>query len=185
MRSIVIGSALLFLSIAPACAQVTTAPQVGGTGGGAFDDSCRPGDVMIGYNVTSGKAMNTFAAVCQAQNNGVMVGKNYGLRTWGKDSSVGLGGHYHGFDTPRCPAGSAVSELNVFVNKFQELDSVAATCSPLRAGGTASLQRTSTDGGVAGRSGTSTCPKGMVAVGVSGRSGALVDSLGLKCSQTH
>ena len=184
VRSIGLGSAMLMMSFLGASAQVINAPQVGGPGGGPLDDACRSGDVMIGYNVISGKAMNTFAAVCQAQNNGVLVGKNYGLRTWGKDNGVGLGGTYHEFATPRCPAGSAVSEMNVWVNKVNELDSVAATCSPLRpnTGGVSSLQRTTTNGGEAARQGSSGCPKGTIAVGITGHSGALVDGLGLKCS---
>jgi hypothetical protein len=37
-------------------------------------------------------------------------------------------------------------------------------------------------GGKATGSGASNCPNGMIAVGVTGRYGALVDSVGLKCS---
>lgn len=175
VRSIFFGSALMVASCFGADAQV-----VGGPGGGPFDDACRPDDVMVGYNVLSGKAMNQFAAVCQAQNNGVLVGKNYGLRTWGKNFE----NDYKFFDTPRCPAGAAISALNVFVNKFNELDSVSATCSPLRrnTGRTSFFPKTSASGGQAVRNGPSTCPQGTIAVGVTGRSGALVDSVGLRCA---
>jgi hypothetical protein len=180
MRSIGLGAVILILSAFGACAQVINAPVVGGPGGGPFDDACKPGDVMVGFNVTDGKAMDQFAAVCQAQNNGVLVGKNYGLRTWGKeDESIPHLGYW-----PRCPAGSAITEMQVWVNKFQELDSVAATCSPLRpnSGQVSSLPRTVPMGGKAARNGVSACPNGMIAVGVTGRSGALVDSIGLKCA---
>ena len=180
MRSILFGSALLILSCFAADAQVINVPQVGGPGGGPFDDPCKPTDVLIGFNVSNGKAMDLFAAVCQAQTNGVPVGANYGLHTWGKeDSDIP-----HLFLKPRCPAGSAITQLQVWVNTFQELDSVAATCAPLRpnSGGLSSLQRTLPMGGKAVRDGVSACPPGMFAVGVTGRSGALVDSVGLKCS---
>ena len=182
MRSIRLAWAIWMLSGFAAAAQVTNAAQVGGQGGGPFDDACRSGDVMIGYNVISGKAMNTFAAVCQAQNNGVLVGKNYGLRTWGKADYNG--GPFFGADNPRCPAGSAIFAMEIWVNKFNELDSVKATCLPLRPNtvGVSFLNRSAPSGGQAVRSGESNCPPGTLAVGVTGRSGALVDAVGLACS---
>ena len=182
MRSVCLVLAILVWSGFGAHAQVSNAPQVGGTGGGPFDDGCHSGDVLVGYNVITGKAMNRFAAVCQAQNNGVLTGSNYGLRTWGQADYNG--GPFFGNETPRCPAGSAIFAMEVWVNKFNELDSVKATCLPLRpnTGAASFLQRTSTSGGQATRSGESNCPPGTLAIGVTGRSGALVDSLGLKCS---
>ncbi len=180
MRSLVLAAALLIFSVVSAYAQVINAPQVGGTGGGPFDDACKPGDVLVGFNVSNGKAMNLFAAVCRAQNKGVLVGNDYGLRTWGHEDEdvIHLGLH------PRCQADSAITAMQVWVNKFQELDSIAATCTPLRFNsfGAPPLQRTSPMGGQAIRNGVSPCPKGTFAVGVTGRSGALVDSIGLKCS---
>jgi hypothetical protein len=162
---------------------ITIASVVGGPGGGPFDDNCNSSDVLIGYNITSGKSVNQFAAVCQATKNGMLVGANYGLRTWGEGDQSG--GNKKSF-IARCPTGSAVSALQLFVNKFNELDSVSGTCLPLKAntGGASYLQRTTTDGGQdqPSRNGVSSCPNGLIAVGVLGRSGALVDSLGIKCA---
>lgn len=182
MRSIFLGSAILIVSVFAASAQVINAPVVGGPGGGAFDDPCRPdGSVLVGYNVTSGKAMNQFAAVCQTQNNGVLRGAVYGLRTWGKADNNGAD---HIVVAPRCPLGMAIRAMQIWVNKFKEIDSVEATCFELlpNTAGTASLQRTRTNGGQASSNAESGCPPGTIAVGITGRSGALVDALGLKCS---
>lgn len=182
MRSICLGLAILIGSVFGANAQIIGAAQIGGEGGGAFDDPCQPDDVMIGFNWNSGKSLITFAAVCQAQNNGVLAGPVHGLRTWGKDRPPS-GNDFHGTGAERCPTGSAIYEMEVFVNKFNEIDRVQAICLPLlpNTGSAASL-RTSTQGGEAVRDGVSSCSPNMLAVGIAGRSGALVDKLGLKFS---
>lgn len=184
MRSICFGAAILIMSGLGASAEITTAMQVGGQGGGPFEDICNGNDVMIGYNVITGKSINTFAAVCQAQNHGVLVGANYGLRTWGKNDNPGVGAPHHVMFTNRCPGGSAISQMHIWVNKFNELDSVSATCSPLLPNtvGATTINQTLTNGGEGFLNDLSTCPQGTVAVGVTGRSGALVDALGLQCS---
>ena len=184
MRSIFIGAALLITSAFGADAQVTVATQVGGQGGGPFEDVCNHGDVMIGYNLVIGKSINTVAAVCQAQTHGVLVGANYGLRTWGKNDNPGLGAPPHVLVTPRCPGGTAISEMHIWINKFNELDSVSATCTPLLPNTVrgAVIHQTGTNGGEGFDNGLSTCPQGTIAVGITGRSGALVDALGLQCS---
>jgi hypothetical protein len=66
---------------------------VSGPGGGPFEDPCRGTDVLIGFNFTASKAMNTIAGVCQAQNNGVLGGAVYGLNTHGElPDGILLGG---------------------------------------------------------------------------------------------
>ena len=187
MRSICLCLAILIGSVVTAYAQIINTPAVGGQGGGPLDDPCHPGDVMVGYNIQPGKALNTFAAVCQAQKNGVLIGANYGLHTWGRDPEGTGGGPFPPFteiDTPRCPAGQAIFGLTIWVNKFNEVDSVAATCVPLlpNSGTASQIPRSRTNGGQAVTEGAIGCGLGGIAVGITGRSGALIDSLGLKCS---
>jgi hypothetical protein len=184
MRRIFLWTALLIMSVSSACAQIVNAPQVGGTGGGGFDDVCRSGSVMVGYNMIIGKSVITFAAVCQAQTNGVLVGANYGGRTFGRNDGPGVGGTPHVMVTPRCPGGTAISGMHIWVNKFNELDSVSGTCTPLLSNTVkgATIQQTGTQGGEGYSNDSSNCPAGMIAVGITIRSGALVDALGLKCS---
>jgi hypothetical protein len=180
MRSICLGLAILLGSVLGASADDT--PEVGGPGGSHFDDACHGTDVMIGFNITENKALNTIAAVCQPQNNGVLVGANYGLRTWGtlpEPTAV-----FTGSESYRCPAGQAMFGFTIWVNKLNELDSVAATCVPLSPdGGTgAQLPRSVTVGGVSVSESAIGCGLGGIAVGITGRSSGVMNSLGLKCN---
>jgi hypothetical protein len=176
MRSISLGLVILMGSVFGAYAQVSNTPHVGGPGGAPFADDCKGDDVLIGYNVTQDKAMNTIAAVCQPQINGTLVDVNYGLTTRGTQPTAGGGPVY-----PRCPGGQAIFGLTIYVNKFDEIDSVSAVCVPLlpHTGASAQLGRTMDRGGDV-RNEAIGCGNG-VAIGLAGRSGQLIDSLGLKC----
>jgi hypothetical protein len=189
MRSICLGLAILVSSAFGAYAQVTNTSTVGGQGGSPFDDPCHGTDVLIGFNFTDGDALNTVAAVCQAQNNGVLVGANYGLATRG----TGPDDTSHAFparfgpapETPRCPSGSAVISVDVWVNKFNEIDSVEGHCAqmtPADPGARFTLSQSQSQGRAVGNAIPVQCPDSMMAVGITGRSGDLMDSLGLKCS---
>lgn len=159
---------------------------VSGPGGGPFDDACHPGDVLVGFNYISGSAMNRLAGVCQAQKNGVLVGANYGLNTQGEDPGNGtlLGGaEFHAQAFPRCPPGQAINEMRVWLDRFGKVNKVAASCTPLLAdphvqpvylgefGG----------GGEPVSSEPITCGPVDIAIGMIGRSGSLIDGVGLKC----
>ena len=65
--SLFIGLAILVGSAFGARAQTTNTPQVGSTGGAAFDDRCNGTDLMIGYNISENKALSSLQAVCQAR----------------------------------------------------------------------------------------------------------------------
>ena len=123
--------AFLFGGVFSAFAQtdVHSSKVVTGPGGVPFVDACHPGDVLIGFNFNAGKAMNTFAGVCQAQDNGVLIGANYGLFTRG---SIPDDGHFHTGDAMRCPAGEAIRSMRVWLDKHDEVNSVSATCEQLR-----------------------------------------------------
>jgi hypothetical protein len=182
MRSItlILGLFILLGSVFGASAQGTPTPEVGGTGGAPFADPCHGSDVMIGFNITGGKAMNTFAAVCQAQDNGVLVGANYGLNTWGKLP----GEQFPAEGDQRCPAGQAIYGMTIYVNKQNELDSLGATCVSLlpNGGPQSELLHLPSLGGVSVSNSAIGCGSG-VAVGITGRSSDLMNSLGLECSQ--
>ena len=186
MRSIYLGVAMLMGCVFGAHAQVVDAPVVGGPGGGPYDDPCHTGDVLVGLNYTSGKGMDTIAGVCQSQRDGELVGQVYSLGTHGQvhNPAAGATGPFGDEGKPRCPPGAAVYEMQVWVNKFNEVDSVEAVCFPLKPTPTSPrsfLQRTDTSG-VATSASPSNCPLTSLAVGIVGRSGAEVDSVGLKCS---
>lgn len=152
---------------------------IGGPGGAVFADYCRLNDLMIGFNYTAGKALNTFAAVCQSQKNGVLTGTAYGGRTWGAAAENGVEGDV------RCPGGQAVRGLSVFLDNNQDIHHLRTTCGPLlpNTGQSVYLPATRTVGGQAVPTSSSAgCPSGSIAVGVQGRYGALIDAIGLICS---
>ncbi len=178
MRSICLGATFLISSTFGAYAQVSNTPQVGGQGGGPFGDQCHgTTDVLIGYNITQDKSMNTIAGVCQAQNNGVLIGQNYGLATHGEQPTAGGGPLY-----PRCPPGQAIYGLTIWVNNLNDLDSVSATCVSLLPNTGPQTQLGRTHQGANVTESAIGCGSG-VAIGINGRSGALIDSLGLKCDE--
>jgi hypothetical protein len=89
--------------------------------------------VLIGFNYIAGKAMNTFAGVCQAQNNGVLTGVAYGLFTRGNiPQSGGIFPIFRAGDAIRCPSGQAIRSMRVWLDKHDEVNSVATTRDPPR-----------------------------------------------------
>jgi len=168
----------MHLCASPATAQTQTAysGQVGGPGGGAFDDPCRPGDVLVGVNVTTGKAINTVGPVCQSTSFGAV----YGLRTWGVDSGPGSGGAFGSEAALRCPSNTAVAKIHAYVDKYGILSSIALYCRAVSGGPTVEGGWFAASGKSA-TSGDAECPADFVAIGMTGGYGALVDRIGLKC----
>ena len=123
----------LLAFVTAASAQFTYSKQVGGPGGGAFEDTCHGGDLLVGFNYTAGKALNTTAPVCQAvDQQGRLTGNVYGLEHLG--SCCRSTSAYASAGAVRCPDGEAVEGLHVFVDKFGEVHHVRATCYPLAGG---------------------------------------------------
>jgi hypothetical protein len=187
MRSICLGVAILIGSVFGASAQDKT-PQAGAQDGVYFEDPCHGTDVLIGYNTTTGKALNTIAAVCQPQNNGVLTGTSYALKTHGKppDPQGGVLGPGFGVapDGERCqsPTGQAIYGMSVWLNKYNEPDVIGATCVWLQPNGAAQTQIGYTSGIATSVTQSAIgCGSG-VAVGITGRSTDLMISLGLICS---
>jgi hypothetical protein len=177
MRPICLGLAILMGSIFGAHAQESNTPKVGGQGGGTFADACRGSDVLVGFNITQDKAMNTIAAVCRAQEDGKLTGADYGLKTHGEQPTAG-----GGEQNVRCPHGQAIFGLTIWVNKFNEVDSVSATCVSLLPHSKEHAQLPRTRNGQDVTESAIGCGSG-VAIGLNGRSGALIDSIGLKCNE--
>ncbi len=132
MRSVYLGVAMLLSSVVGAWAQeVETRVIVSGPGGVPGDDICHGSDVLIGFNYTAGSTLNSIAGVCQAQNNGVLFGANYGLFTRGTPPNSGSPPfvHFNIGDTPRCPAAMAIGgEMHVALDKNGEVQHIDATC---------------------------------------------------------
>lgn len=157
--------------------------EVGGPGGAPFVDLCRDGDVLIGFNFTAGKDLNTIAAVCQpARRGGQVTGAIYGLNTWGTRPEVG--GFLKTSGTGRCPPGTAVQSIEVGVSRHNTLHGVVLHCRNMATGdwlaGDGTVGNLGT--GEAVRTETAPCGSGTIATGIVGGYGALVDRLGLICT---
>ena len=180
--------AILFCSVLSAFAQtdVHSSKVVTGPGGVPFVDACHPGDVLIGFNYIAGKAMNTFAGVCQAQNNGVLTGANYGLFTRGNIPSSGgfFDPVFHAGDAVRCPPGEAIKSMRVWLDKHAEVNSVAATCEQLRPDSHLQAVYLGQFGGAGGEAVSNepiSCGSDDIAIGIIGRASNLINGLGLDC----
>jgi hypothetical protein len=158
--------------------------SVEGPGGSPFADVCTSSDVLVGFDFVSGSAINTITAACQSQNNGVLIREIYTLNTWGQPldptGPFGIGA------SPCCPPRQVISEMTVLLDKNQEVQNVQATCTNLLPQD--KLQPTVIEAYSRGTAVTSkhiACSPGDVADGLIGRSGRLIDGLGIQCVTFH
>ena len=156
-------------------APVVGAPVVGGPGGAtAYTVDCPAGSVATGANARVGAFMDNFQLRCQT-----VTGAN---RTFGAVVPSNLVGGNGG--TPwvlACNAGSVMTGISGSYTSAIDPDivTIRAICSPIDGGAT---QVTTTAGGAPG-AGTfsSSCPLGLVMVGMQGAYGALVDRVQPRC----
>ena len=185
MRSICLGVAMLISSVVGAYAQTDAYKlSVEGPGGGAFADVCTSSDVLVGFDFASGDAINQVTAACQSQNNGVLIREIYTLNTWGQPLDpappFGTGGPL------RCPLRQVISEMTVSLDKNQEVQDIQATCTKLLPQD--NLQPTVIEAFSRGTAVTTkhiACSAGDVANGLIGRSGRLIDGVGIQCATFH
>lgn len=171
------ASLLISISLASGTnAQGVYTPELGGYGGAHFEDDCRTGDHLIGFNFTADKALNSIGPVCHPRNNEKWRGEPYGLRTWGKPPT---GHEFHLADTVRCKRDQFVTALHVWWDKYGIVHHVEIFCHNASRS-SESTATTYTLGGEPSHNGSSPCQKGLLAVGMVGRYGALIDRIGLK-----
>lgn len=178
VRLLTIAVAVSAGALAPAAAQTFRTNEVGGPGGAAFSDSCGAGDVLIGINWETGKALNRIGPVCSRPSQGHVVGSPYGLHTWGTASALGLGG------SAWCPSDMAIQSLKVDVDGYDNVRWFRISCRNMATGevmlnGSFSINFH----GVTARTDVAPCGSGTIATGVIGGHGALIDRLGLICSR--
>ena len=156
-------------------APVVGAPVVGGPGGAtAYTVDCPAGSVATGANARVGAFLDNFQLRCQT-----VTGAN---RTFGAVVPSNIVGGNGG--TPwvlACNAGSVMTGISGSYTSASDPDivTIRAICSPIDGGAT---QVTTTAGGAPG-AGTfsSSCPLGLVMVGMQGAYGALVDRVQPRC----
>jgi hypothetical protein len=176
------ASLVISVSLATtANAQIYT-PELGGKGGGHFEDNCKTGDYLIGLRFSAGKALNAITPVCIAQKNGKWIDKEYPLHTWGQ-RAVDWVGFYKltgATGDPRCKRNQFVTALHVWWDKFGIVHHIKVFCHNVSRNSEYTFT-TDNLGGEPSHDGSSPCPQSFFAVGMVGRYGALIDRIGLRC----
>ncbi len=183
------ASALTRAVIATACtafAFILSTPShardigaLGGAGGTEFRQNCRPGDVLTGFSIKSGKALDSFDALCWPLNP---------ERTgWSQTPGAGywlgkLGGSGGELESLSCGPNYALRHLHVYVDGFDIVNHIRVTCQALNSGDSYNVVPPKI-GGVAVKDARFSCGEGEWATGVYGRYGALIDQLGLQCEK--
>lgn len=173
---------LLGVSLATgARAEITYTNELGGKGGGHFEDSCNPGDFLVGFNWTAGKALNTVSPLCVVQKNGKWAGQPYRRRTWGQPAER-IGGVAAPFinGSHKCNPDQFVTALHVWWDKFGIVHHVEVFCHDVSRS-KKYVYQTDTQGGEPSHDGSAPCPTRQFGIGIHGGYGALIDRIGLKC----
>lgn len=170
----------------PALAAEGDTTIFGGPGGGGFLDRCQDGWVLKGLNYTSGKDLNSIGTVCAPLVNGHVQDTVKGQGTWGKPAEskqVGLFSIRPITSSVWCPSDMAVQGIWVALGAGV-VHTFSLKCRNLITYETSRVGPAQTDGGVAGNAEDRDCGGGAIAIGVIGRSGSMVDALGLHCLVT-
>lgn len=180
--AVMVAATLLGVSLATgARAEITYTNEFGGKGGGHFEDNCNPGDFLIGFNWTAGKALNTVSPLCVVQKKGKWAGQPYHRRTWGQPAE-NIGGLTTPFmnGTHQCNPDQFVTALHVWWDKFGIVHHVQVFCHNVSRTKKVVYQ-TDNQGGEPSHDGSAPCPTGQFGIGLHGGYGALIDRIGLKC----
>ncbi len=154
------------------------AGSYGGNGGGSFRSQCRPPDALIGINMRSGTALDAVVAICipLTPDRQEWAGQAYEpTQYWG-----GGGG---GYQKIACQPGDVVRRLRVSRGPWGDLTVVkhiAIECEDLATDYTYKVVPGQTGGTVKGTRWID-CGEGEIGLGIYGRSGALIDKIGLQC----
>lgn len=152
--------------------------QYGGSGGGNFRSKCRGSDALIGINMRSGSALDAVVAIC--------IPLTADRKEWGGgayEPTQYWGGGGGGYQKIACQPGDVVSQLRVSKGPWGDgtvVKHIRIECQDL---GSDYVYEVA-PGQIAGETnGTRwlTCPSNALGSGIYGRSGALVDKIGLAC----
>jgi hypothetical protein len=161
--------------------------DIGGTGGGSFRSQCRanqtgvivPGDVIIGFNMRSGAALDAIVPICISVNERGTEWKGEAY-----EPTPYIGGAGGGFQKIACQPGYAVRHLHVFAGPSANINIVKhirMTCQKLDSGLWYDVSPNQIGGTVTGDQRYS-CPAGEWGAGIYGKAGAFIDRLGFSCA---
>lgn len=171
-----LAAGLAFSTITPAAAD-DDAGAYGGFGGGDFRSPCRPRDGLAGIRFRAGTALDAVTAICVpiSSNREEWAGETYEpTQLWG-----GSGG---GRQKIMCQNGDVVRRMRVSIGPWGDILVVkylTIECEDLASDYTYKVQATKV--GTVTKSKWIGCEYNKIGTGLYGRSGNLVDRVGLQC----
>jgi hypothetical protein len=152
-------------------------PTVGGTGGGAFSDSCPVGYVGTGLNVRSGDWVDQVQLICRKLNLDGTLGATA--------TTPARGGSGGGPSSGSC-ANNQIMTAQVLGGGtwVREVGAQCSTATRLK-NATGGFDSTLSPLGMDGTVSTTACPAGYAITGLYGRAGSWVDQLGFKCKKLN
>jgi hypothetical protein len=176
----------LFFALTTVAHGASQTTQVGGSGGSPFRIVCAPNHVLIGFNMGTGSALDSIGPACvkiRADGTTVKLPINNPGATGG---SGGRHNQVYCMNGPdgREPTNTFLARMNVFVDRFEIVNHIEIQCRKLANSAPFATWFRPRDGigGQAQRSFTVECATGQIPNGIYGRSGALIDRLGLLCA---
>lgn len=164
----------LGLSIVASGALARDAGGLGGGGGGEYRSPCPANMAWFAYIGRAGSALDGIRALCTSvQPNKTTTG------TFETDYHGGGGGDRI---QRTCPANSVVTAMRVWMGNDRLVSKIDLTCTNLQDGST-SVQAGRTGGRPIEPSVLFSCNPDEVGVGIYGRSGAMIDNIGLICER--
>ena len=193
-RLICVPAALLFFVLSAQAQTDVILPPIGGDGGGQFVARCPQGQFLTGFELRTGDDVDAIRPICVTAYGPADVGP----LVPGKTSFGGNGG---GLRQLLCPKDAPIvtgmyvgsegiwagnrKPNTISVNNIHLWCGLAATTQTPSQFPSAVFdgpsEPQSSNGDIHYYAETQRCPAGLVAVGINGRSGALLDSVGLIC----
>jgi hypothetical protein len=150
---------------------------IGGKGGGYAEAPCPRGWLLAGFYYRSGKALDFIRGYCRKiEADGRLGADTYAGTMYGSPNGATERGTY------ACPDQMAIRSIRVWVDNHGLVRRLRANCRSLDFQQKVELGQTAVSGGAAARDESMSCGSGHLAKGFIGRSGSLVDALGLLCT---
>lgn len=150
---------------------------IGGNGGGYAEAPCPRGWLLAGFYYRSGKALDYIRGYCRKiEADGRLGEDTYAGTAYGSPQGASERGTY------ACPDQMAIRSIHVWVDNHGMVRRLRANCRSLDFQQKVQLDQTAVSGGAAAWDSSMSCGSGHLAKGFIGRSGSMVDSLGLLCT---
>jgi hypothetical protein len=161
---------------------------VGGTGGNEFYAACRPNDVVIGFNMRTGEAINAIVPICIALNpqRTEWTGQAYEANPPGTPGGTYWGGPDGNYQKIACNPGDAVRHFHVLAGPLGNIvvtKEVRMTCQDLNSGHWYDVFPSQLAGSAVNMDQRFSCGADEWGTGIYGRIGSLVDRLGFTCDK--